>query len=388
MTYSLPYIFVLLVFAILSTIYAQRQENKEDALLCSCVTTGSIIVFFVFFAFRGYVYSDWLSYSESFKNAAWEDVFNITNEKSTAVIHEPGFTALMCFCSLFSREYSFLVFVVTTIDTILFIRFLKRWHVDNIPFALMLFFTFEGVGLMFNALRNQLAIFIFMNALEYVEQKKPLKYFSICFISLCFHSSAIFYFPLYFFLNRKLNKWLFLALILGFFAFYISQISIVLAIIKIMGVEGELGEKEEFYTESLTTARALSPTGTLEKLGLTLLIFLYYEKLTKDKTNVILVNSLILCYFFYYVFGEFRELSSRLSLLFEYSYWVIWIKMIDVLAIQNNKRLFGGIFFLYCLYVTALAYKTPIQEYDNLLFGGKSQSERMKIYNKTVEDEK
>ena len=180
MTYSLPYIFVLLVFAILSTIYAQRQENKEDALLCSCVTTGSIIVFFVFFSFRGYVYSDWLSYSESFKNAAWEDVFNITNEKSTAVIHEPGFTALMCFCSLFSREYSFLVFVVTTIDTILFIRFLKRWHVDNIPFALMLFFTFEGVGLMFNALRNQLAIFIFMNALEYVEQKKPLKYFSIC----------------------------------------------------------------------------------------------------------------------------------------------------------------------------------------------------------------
>jgi hypothetical protein len=162
----------------------------------------------------------------------------------------------------------------------------------------------------------------------------------------------------------------------------------VLAIIKIMGVEGALGEKAEFYTESLTTARALSPTGTFEKLGLTLLIFLYYEKLTKDKTNVILVNSLILCYFFYYVFGEFRELSSRLSLLFEYSYWVIWIKMIDVLAIQNNKRLFGGIFFLYCLYVTALAYKTPIQEYDNLLFGAKSQSERMKIYNKTVEDEK
>lgn len=387
MTYSLPYITVLFIFAIFSVIFAQRHENKEDALLCTCISTGAIILFYVFFAFRGYVYSDWLSYSEGFKNVEWEDIFNITNEKSKAVIHEPGFTALMCFCSLFTREYAFLVFVITTIDTILFIRFLKRWDVQNIPFALMLFFTFEGVGLMFNALRNQLAIFIFLNALEYINQRKPIHYYAICFIALCFHSSAIFYFPLYFILGYKLNRWAFLILIFTFFAFYISQISIVLTIIKMLGVEGALGEKAEFYTEAFTTARALSPTGTVEKLGLTILIFLYYGKLTKDKTNVILINSLILCYFFYYVFGEFRELSSRISLLFEYSYWVLCIRLTNIFAIQNNKRLFGGLFFLYCLYVTALAYRDPIQEYDNLLFGAKSQTERLKIYNKTVEDE-
>jgi len=383
MEYSLPYVLVLAFFGSCAFLY----ENYEDKNTRLKITIIAIGVFFLFFAFRGYVYSDWLSYSESFKNVDWEDIINITNEKSKAVIKEPGFTTLMCLCSLFTREYAFLVFVVTTIDSILFIRFLKRWQVGNIPFALMLFFTFEGVGLMFNALRNQLAIFIFINALEYIDKKKPLHYFSICFVALCFHSSAIFYFPLYFFLNRRLNKWLFLALILGFFVFYISQLSIVLTIIKIMGVEGALGEKAEFYTEFFTTVRALSPTGTLEKLGLTLLIFLYYEKLTEEKTNVIMINSLVLCLFFYYVFAEFRMLSSRLSLLFEYSYWIIWIRLFGMLAIQNNRRLYGGVIFLYCLYVTALAYKTPIQEYDNLLLGGKSQSERMKTYNKTVEDE-
>ena len=59
----------------------------------------------------------------------------------------------------------------------------------------------------------------------------------------------------------------------------------------------------------------------------------------------------------------------------------------DALFIQNNKRLFGGILYLYCLYVTTFAYVIPIQEYDNLLFGAKSQTERMEIFNKSFEDE-
>ena len=336
MTYALPYVIVLTIFAILALIYAQRRDSAGDAVLCSYITVGAIAVFYIFFAFRGYVYSDWTSYSESLENVEWADIFSITNEKTKGVIHEPGFTLLMCLCTLVTREYFFLVIVITTIDTLLFLRFLRRWNVGNIPFALMLFFTFEGVGLMFNALRNQLAIFIFMNALEYIHTRKPLQYFSICFAAMCFHASSILYFPLYFILGIKTNRWVFLALILGFFAFSISKISIVQTFVGLLGMDGALNEKAEIYTENFVKARALSPTGTIEKLGLTVLIFLYYGQLTKDKANFIMVNSLILCYFFYYVFGEFRELSGRLALLFEYSYWVIWIWVANIFSIQNN----------------------------------------------------
>lgn len=386
MAYSLPYILVLIVFAILAVIYAQRRNKEDSTWICALVCTGAVIVFYVFFAFRGYVYSDWVGYSESYKDVEWSDIFAITNKNKIGVIHEPGFTALMCLCSIFTREYAFLVIVITTIDTLLFIRFLRQWQVENIPFAFMLFFTFLGVGLMFNALRNQLAIFIFMNALIYIERKQPLPYFLICLLALCFHVSSIIFCPLYFFLGRKLNKWIFLGLVITFFVFYISQISILLTALKLLGIGGALGEKAEIYTEGYSSARALSPTGTLEKLGLTMLVFLYYDKLTSDKGGTIFINSLLLCFFFYYVFGEFYVLSSRLSMLFQYSYWVLWVKLMGVFSIQNNKRLYGSLLFLYCLYVTIQAYPTPIQEYDNLLFGAKSQEERMKIFNKTFED--
>ena len=383
MAYSAPYILLLVILGISSFFY-EKAKDKENKLL---ITLFAIFAFYIFFAFRGYVYSDWTSYSEAFKNVEWEDILNITNKKRNAVIHEPGFTALMCVCSLVTREYAFLVIVITTIDLVLFLRFLKRWNVSNISFALMLFFTFEGVILMFDTLRNQLAIFIFINALEYIYKKKPLKYFFICFLALCFHSSALVYFPLYFFLDKKLNKWVFLGLILGFFLFYISQISIVLTFLSILGGEGVLGEKAEFYTEFFTASRAISPTGTIEKFVLTTLLFLYYGKLTQDKTNVILINSLILCYFFYYMFGEFKTLSNRLAILFEYPYWILWIRLMAQFEIQNNRRLLGGFIFLYCLYATTFSYNMPIQEYDNLLFGAKSQAERAKIFYKTAEDE-
>ena len=214
------------MFAILAVIYAQRRNKEDSTWICALVCTGAVIVFYVFFAFRGYVYSDWVGYSESYKDVEWSDIFAITNKNKIGVIHEPGFTALMCLCSIFTREYAFLVIVITTIDTLLFIRFLRQWQVENIPFAFMLFFTFLGVGLMFNALRNQLAIFIFMNALIYIERKQPLPYFLICLLALCFHVSSIIFCPLYFFLGRKLNKWIFLGLVITFFVFYISQTTV------------------------------------------------------------------------------------------------------------------------------------------------------------------
>ncbi|MBO5640818.1 MAG: EpsG family protein [Prevotella sp.] len=384
--YFLPYVIVLIIFAVCAVIYAQRQDNEEDALLCTRIIWVAVGVFYIFFAFRGYAYSDWVGYSEDFKNVAWEDIFMLTDSKRSAVIHEPGFTALMCLCSIFTREYAFLVFVITTIDVVLFLRFLKRWDVRNVPFAFMIFITFAGVGLMFNALRNQLAIFIFINALEYIIEKKPIKYFSLCLAALCFHSSSIIFFPLYFFLSRKLNKWLFISLILCFIAFSVSQVSILKIILSIMEIGGVLGEKAEIYTEYYASAREFAPTVLLEKLGLCFLVFLFYDTLTVDKKTIVMINSLIIYLFFFYVFGEFKILSSRLSLIFIYSYWVLWIRIMGVLTVQNNKRLYGGIFFLYCLYVTIFAYNLPIQEYDNILLGGKTQTERMKIFNKTFED--
>lgn len=379
MEYSIPYLSLLTLFGGCAFFFEHTKEKVRQ----QHIALISIVVFYIFFAFRGYVYTDWTSYAEMLRDVQWSDIFRITDPHQKAVVREPGFTFLCVLCKSITNEFAFLVVVITTIDTVLFYHFLKQWNIKNLPFVFMLFISFDGISIMFNLFRNQIAIFIFINSLIYLTKRKPLPYFSLCLLALSFHLSSIVYFPLYFLLNKRINKWLFLGLALGFLVFYFGKISVVLSIINIFGANGTFGEKAAFYTEALTNSRAFSLTGTIEKVGLTTLIFLYYDDLMKLKNRHIIINCLLLYFFFYYVFAEFQDLSSRLAILFAFSYWIIWIDLVGVLHLSNNKKLLAGTIFLYCFYINLMAYNQPIQQYDNLLFGGKTQQERIRILNRT-----
>lgn len=385
MTYALPYVLVLVFFAAMALIYAQRCDIEEDKALCNSIVSLSIGVFFVFFAFRGYAYTDWASYSQTYKDVSWNDIYSIISDKQSAVIHEPGFTLLMCICRLFSDEYAFLVAIITTIDTLLLIRFLRHWNIKNVPFVLMLFVAFQGVTIVFNLLRNQIAIFIFINLIEYIVEKKPQKYYLGCLLALCFHSSSALYFPLYLFAGRKLNKWVFLLTFLLFFSFFMSKISLVSTVISLLNVDGVVSEKIVAYTEMFGGERIFSITGTIEKFSLVGLIFLFYDRLTEKKRNIILINCLLINYFFYFMFAEFQMMSYRMFLLFEFPYWILWIEILNLIEIPNNKRLVAMFVFTLCFYIQINDYIEPVQEYDNLLFGGKSQAERLRIREQTLE---
>lgn len=382
MSYSIPYLILLLFFAVCAFFY---ENSENDSRKRDC-TVLSILVFFVFFAFRGYLYTDWSSYVKYFDAVEWEDVLN-WNMTGTD-IKEPGFVLLCMVCKTVLNNYFFLVFVCISIDTWLFLRFLKRRGIENVAFAFMLFITFEGLIIMFNLLRNAIAIFIFLNSLEFIEKRKPLPYFGLCLLALMFHTSSVIYFPLYFFLHRRMNRWVFLGVFVFCLLFYLSKVSIVLTAAKILGMEDMFGGKLEVYTEMYASARALSMTGTVEKFGLVALVFLYYDELTtRFKNRVVVINSLVLYLVMYYILAEFRTLSTRFATLFVFSYWVLWIDIFHVLYVKNNKRLLCGVLFIYCAYILAQNTNTPCQEYDNILFGAKSYQERLKILNRTYEED-
>ncbi len=382
MTYSIPYIFVLIIFSICAFYYDHVDDDNSK----KWVNIVSSFVFFVFFAFRGYVYTDWLSYTEYLDRIDWDELLNWDplNSKS----FEPGFALLTLVCKTVLNDYSFLVFVCTLIDSVLFFRFLRYRKVDNMALAFMLFFTFEGLVIMFNLLRNAISMFIFMNALQYIEKRMPLKYFSLCFLALMFHMSAVIFFPLYFFLHKKLNRWAFLGVAMTCVLFFLSHISIVTMIVRVLGLEGLFGGKVEVYTEYITSSRELSITGLLENLGIVAFVFMYYDEiLEKHENHVIIINSLLMFLVMYFVFAEFKTLSSRLSILFYYSYWILWVDVVHVLYLKNNRILLSVLLFLYCSFITIRNIGTPCQEYDNILFGSKSYQERVTILRRTYQED-
>lgn len=373
---------LLIAFGVCAFFY----DHLEDERRKNWLNIGAVALFFIFFAFRGYLYTDWLSYTEYLNRVGWDELLHWDPLNSQSF--EPGFALLALTCKSVFNNYPFLVFVCTVIDTVLFIRFLKYRKVDNLALAFMLFFTFEGLVIMFNLLRNAISMFILMNALQYIEKREPLKYFALCLLALMFHMSAIIFFPLYFFLHIKFSKWVFLGVSVFCVLFFLSNISIVTAMVKMLGLEGMFGGKVEAYTEYITSARAISVTGLIENLGIVAFVFLYYDEITeKYENHVVIINSLLLFLVMYFMFAEFKTLSSRLATLFYYSYWILWIDVIHVLYLKNNRLLLSSALFIYCAFITVRNIGTPCQEYDNFLFGTKSMEERRTILRRTYQED-
>lgn len=375
----LPYVLLVTVLGFFGLLY-DNQDSEPTKQLSIFVSVGC---FFFFFAFRGFILSDWIIYYQYFYHCDFHDITDYTIGSENH--WEPGFTTLNILCRRIYRNYFFFQFVVCFINTTLLLNFFKR-YVKNIPLALMLYVTFEGLVISTNLMRNSIAICIFLNALPYIQQRKPIPYFLLCAVATTFHVTAIIFLPLYFFFHRLMNRWMFLGIFLACNIVYLGHFSIFLTVAKILGIDEQFAMRIRAYTKLYNESSSIS-IGYLERLLTGSLVFLYYNRLKEIRgQNAIMVNGLIAYFIMYFFLSEFSVMSKRFATLFAYGYWIIWIDLIQCFAIRNNRRLFKAFVFLYCILRMMGSANLPDFKYDNLLFGIKSYQERLYIHNKTFEE--
>ena len=380
MTYPIPYLILVALLEVCALLVAAPSASGKIRLQSTIV---AVTVFFVFFAFRGFIMSDWIVYYPYFVHCSWSDIYTYTI--GSVVAFEPGYTILNLVCRSLFDDYFFFQFVVCTIDTVLLLRFLRQ-RVDNIPLALTLFVVFSGLGIICNLMRNFIAILLFLNALPFLEERRPVPYFLMCLLAATFHMTALVYLPLYFFFHRSFNKWIYLGIFIGCNVVFLAKISIVMALLSYSGLDEQMSEKVKVYTELFSNASVLS-IGYLERLGTGLLVFCYYDRLKEiNPRNAVIINALLVYFMAFFLFSEFEILSQRSGYLFVFSYWVIWIDLMKCFAIPGNRKLFVAFVMFYCLLKTWSMTQFPDMEYDNVLTGHKSYQERLIIHNKTTKD--
>lgn len=310
MIFALPYITLMLLYGFLSIAhYAYKDEGIRMKINAIC-----IIIFILFFGFRGYIFDDWLSYYPAFEACTVKNIMLIPTYGN----FECGFTLLILICKAIIDDFQFFVFVCTIINIALLYAFLKK-RISNIPFAMVLFLAMGGLVMSVNLMRNTIAILIFLNALDYLEKRKPLPYFSLCLLALSFHMSSLVFFPLYFFLHKNCNKWVYLG------AFILGNIVLLMNIPVIMSIASVFVEdstllavsKVEIYNNMQQTGGFTISIGYLERLFTGLLIFCYMNKLKEiRKENVVFLNCILLYFLMFFIFSEIDEISRRLSNLF------------------------------------------------------------------------
>ncbi len=376
MQYSWPYVLVILVLIAFSFLWSREQDVKRKRYY----TLASVAVLVFFLGFRGLISEDWPNYYYFFENCSFSDIESYFSGQLNRF--EPGYTLFNIVVKSVFPNYFFLTFFISILDLVLMLRFAHS-RVENVPLFLLLFLAFDGIAIFCNQYRNFISILIFLNALPYLEKRKPIPYFLLCLLSLTFHVSAILYFPLYFFFHKYPNKWLYLSFFIIFNILFLLHISIVRGIIGFIGLDMIYQSKIATYTDFYDASRLIS-IGFIERTITGLLIFFFYDRLKeRRKGNGIYINAIIMYFFFIYIFGEFKEMSQRLSYLFLYGYWVIWMDLIESFIVRNNKRLFIFFVYMYCLLKISIMCRYPHYKYENILFGSSSYQERLYYYNRT-----
>lgn len=371
---ALPYILLCFIF-IISFIYSQYDKQR---LLESKLFIG--ILFLFFFGLRGYIFTDVFNYM-AFWDICPDLITTIKTKFFLTAWWEPGFVLYTSFFKTFTDNYLVFQFFDTLVNFLLLLKTLK-WFKSNNGLTFILLISMSGLLMFIDTIRNIKAILIFMISLRYIYERKLFPFLLCCFLGISFHVSAALYIPFYFFYNFSLTrkKIIILSMIsAAFFLFGLSFWQITFNLLLTPLGDSRIGEMINIYIFSDTSyseGRKLS-LGLLEKLLTMSLILINFEKIYEGK-NKLIVNSFIFYFAVYFAFSSFHELSHRASMLFIFSYWLLFPVIYNAIGNKNLK-----ILFLLCILAYSILkcsqYSQPFQSYDNILFDYESFSEREKL---------
>lgn len=376
MDYAIPYLLLIGFYGLMAWwSYSASSDGQRNSINWICF---GVTLFF--WGFRGFCFYDWMSYYPMFVKVNVVD----TSFSNIFLRMEPGFSALMFLCKKIYDNYVFFAFVCTSINLVLLSHFLLR-HLDNYPFGLLVCTTIGGILLFTDLMRNAISIFIFINAIDYIHQRKPLRYYTLCLLSLSFHYSAAFYLPLYFFFHKRISKLAF-GIIFGVgclvYALNISLLSNVATLI-IGFISSDLESKVRFYLTELSSSTSILNFVFFERVLTGILVIIYMDKLRALRKEANLyINSILAFFILIFFLHEFVTMSQRLALLFACGYWVLWRDLIKCFSIENNKKLFVLFIAGYCFLRILGHTRNVIANYDNVLFDSETFQRRESILNK------
>lgn len=368
MQYAFPYLLLTLVLGLLAVVYQRLDGQLRARMAIPCY-----VIMALFFALRGYVGDDWVGYHPTYDQGEWADIhFDIWNRYGWR--YEPGYTTLVILCKTIAGPDGFLFFqaIGTLIQLSLLFRFFRIYS-QNLPLSLYTFLAMGGFLMLINAMRNTIAICIFINAIPYLLDRKPWQYFLLCLLAMSFHTSSVFFFPLYFVMHRHFPRWFYLALFVAgncIVLFHIPVLSVGMRF-----VAGLIGGRIDFMVNAyLGDANMASKTfvisiGYLERLMTGTLVYLFYDRLiAMRRHNVIFVNAFMLFFFFYFFFSEVFEVGRRLSDLFIFCYWILWYDFFHCFKLRSNKILYAAFIGIYCSIKVFGLTGYPNTRYENVLF--------------------
>lgn len=372
---AFPYISLVIIFFIrYYTSNCTPLYRKSEKLFI-------YFILFVFFGFRGYIFTDCFEYATFFEGVP--NIKEIINSHYLKyAFWEPGY---VCYCGilkLFIHKFYYFQIIDTTLDLILLYKSLEYFE-SNRSLNIIVFLAMSGMIAFIDLFRNIKAILLFFYALRYVDEKKLIRFYLLCFLAFLFHKSSVFYFACYPLLRQPLTKRKYLVIcIISIIIALFSKTFILVLNSRIWGYfPPKIQDSISFYVLSnnpYTVGRFIT-FGVIEKLLTCGLIYFNFDKLFISKKYKLLIKVFCIYFSSYFICFGFNEISNRISMLFIFSYWCLIPEIIKKQT-KKNQYFYTICLLAYCVLKVGL-YKHPVQKYENWLFNASTFSERLEIKN-------
>ncbi|MEG0236701.1 MAG: EpsG family protein [Cetobacterium sp.] len=335
-------------------VFSENKVQKEKIL------KGIIIILIIFLGTRGFLGWDWYFYYPSFMNSTY--------------IYEKGYMLYTSLIRGFFRNYIFYQLITTTIDFIA-IYFIFKKYCKYPIMAFAIFFSIQGLHIEVELLRNIKAMILFLFSIQYIRERKITPFLILNILGILFHTSAVFYLPMYFILNYNYkNKIIMATFILGSI-YYLLDLKIFHLIFKL-----NFEYLPDIFENKLINYRSIVPKELIRGLNLFYLerafIFFLAYKYEKD---LIIKNSAYIWIFIFLFTSELSIVSLRIGILFIYGAWLVLTRAIE--NVKNKKNLI----IIICLLCFVRIYRSMIfpgnkinYKYENAIFNKLDYKKREK----------
>lgn len=214
-----------------------------------------------------------------------------------------AFNLISKFATMFNSErvYLMLLALFSLVPGVIYI--LQEWDNSDIQPMIMFVFLFNPFIFSFSACKQGIALSFLMLSLKYVYDRKPIKFALCVAVAFLFHSTALVFVFVYFFLNGKGNlsagkKFL---IIIG-------------CLLVIMNLEAILGNVMGGRYESYAVDTVEGKNRTFWLYSLIAIVFLLFRKILVkiDKRNELLIMMLVVGAICQYL-GFFNAFTKRIG---------------------------------------------------------------------------
>ena len=375
--YAVPYVacFLLLVVCAIPVYSGLKYRSINSINILPYFFSCFLLSFFL--GGRAFIYSDCFAYYDYYN-----DIPTLLDSDFIETLHsafwEKGFVLFMMIIKTFCKDYFFFQMISFLIDYIMLFTLFKYYNPEKVLLSFAFFFSFLLVAEV-NLMRNAKAIYLFFLSLKFIERRDFKKFLFTNIIGVFFHNSAVFYFPFYFILNKKLSKYVLLFLFLVGNAFYVFRITWIqklltpLVGVSAIGILSKLSYLNGDFARDIGISLAL-----VERNFTFIVLYWQYKKFDiRNKKYIIPYNCLFVYLFIYLFFSEMQIFVDRLTVLFVLSYCIFYPRLYKNIS-RTNKCIFLLLFVLYCGLKLIVLNGHSYMSYENIFLPHGSYSERFR----------